>query len=126
MAEVTSTPTFIDTNRQSLKSRSHFANWTGRTRRFTPYTKTPKSRKSVQQASRHGDKEQGIPLKRFVNKTWYVYQVTPLYQFLQDAGSLKRYSRHLSSHLQSEAQKGHGFETGESLGARALFQKYRD
>lgn len=46
MAEGTSTPTFIDTNRQSLKSRSHFANWTGRTRRFTPYTKTPKSRKS--------------------------------------------------------------------------------
>lgn len=53
------------------------------------------------QPSGNGAKEQSVPLKRLVQKTWYVYQVTPMYQFQQDADSLKRYSRHLSSYLQS-------------------------
>lgn len=43
----------------------------------------------------------GVDLHNLVNKTWHVYQVTPLSEFKQDAANLKKYSRHLSAFLQA-------------------------
>lgn len=128
MAGPASTPDLPIAGSHHQHSTGIYTSWNGRKRRYTPYTKTPKSRKLKgkhleKRVSSESQEADDIPLKKFVNKTWYVYQVTPLYRFKQDKASLKRYSRHLSSYLQSEAQKGIGVSGIEDdLGARALFQ----
>ncbi|CAH1780494.1 unnamed protein product [Owenia fusiformis] len=87
------------------------------TRRHTPYAKTPKSRRiagpeksaaldvSLSSAERRDDlAQEEETLSGLVNKTWRVYQMTPLYNFKY--GKLKEYSRSLSKYLQAQIQKG--------------------
>lgn len=97
------------------------------TRRHTPYTKTPKSRKLNNKKGRLertpvlASDAGGVDLHNLVNKTWHVYQVTPLSEFKQDAANLKKYSRHLSAFLQAESQKGIGVDVENEIGDRAVF-----
>ncbi|XP_072169773.1 centromere protein L-like [Diadema setosum] len=82
-------------------------------RLHAPYTKTPGSRKIHGLRSRlsrtPNDSRSSIQsLHRLVNKTWHAHHVTPLSRFSTDATALRRFARHLSSHLQAESQKGVG------------------
>ncbi|XP_030831847.1 centromere protein L [Strongylocentrotus purpuratus] len=86
--------------------------FTGR-RLHTPYLKTPQSRILHGRRSRltrtpssaHPTNQR---FSKLTNKTWHTYYVSPLYAFSNEAASLKRCSRQLSSHLQAESQKGVG------------------
>ncbi|XP_072015052.1 centromere protein L-like [Amphiura filiformis] len=118
----------FDTSQSSTNTstRSHAKPPSWPIRRYTPYSKTPRSRKLNTRMGRiertpvvGGDSE--TDLKKLVNKTWHVYQVTPLADFKQDAASLRKYSKHLSAFLQAESQKGIGVDVENIVGDRAVF-----
>ncbi|XP_022082466.1 centromere protein L-like [Acanthaster planci] len=89
---------------RSHSSSSRRTTWPAR--RHTPYTKTPKSRRLHGKSSRL-ERTPVVPagdshaLKQLTNKTWHVYQVTPLNNFQHSVAALRKYSRHLSATLQA-------------------------
>ncbi|XP_038066526.1 LOW QUALITY PROTEIN: centromere protein L-like [Patiria miniata] len=107
--------------------------WQGKawpTRRHTPYTKTPKSRRLHGKSSKL-ERTPVLPagdthsLKQLTSKTWHVYQVTPLNNFQHSAAALRKYSRHLSAALQAESHKGIGVDLESEIGDRAIFSIYK-
>lgn len=119
------TPTTADTpnvtgslrrfGRKLLGNRASFLD-----RRYTPYTKTPKSARipSSPENNRDFDEEESRDLpaesdstasseiKSLVGKTWRVYRVSPLYDFQYTTASFKTYAKSLSAFLEAETQVG--------------------
>ncbi|XP_048735580.1 centromere protein L-like isoform X2 [Ostrea edulis] len=90
-------------------------------KRFTPYGKTPQSRRIAKAfPSTQGrrkvvrTKSKGLSnsnteseeLKGFTNKTWKVFKLSPLYKFSSSPRDLKRYGQLLSSSVAMANQKG--------------------
>ncbi|XP_033626885.1 centromere protein L-like [Asterias rubens] len=115
-------------NRRSQGSTGRSKSWPAR--RHTPYTKTPKSRRLHGKTSKL-ERTPVLPvgeahsLKNLLNKTWHVYQVTPLNNFQQTTAALRKYSKHLSAALQAESQKGIGVDLESEVGDRAIFNIYK-
>ena len=85
-------------------------------RRYTPYTKTPKSVRllsSSENSDRDFDEEDdpaeydfttSSEIKNLVGKTWRVYRISPLYDFHYTTASFKTYAKSLSAFLEAETQ----------------------
>lgn len=64
---------------------------------------------------------------RLINKTWHAHHVSPLFGYSQEPSSLRRYARHLSSHLQAESQKSIGVLVEENSSSKyAVFTPHPD
>lgn len=81
-------------------------------RKYTPYNKTPKSRrlgvrwKNVSGIRTPVQVTDTPELKDLVNKTWKVYKLSPLYNFSHRTTQLRSYARLLSAHIEAESLKG--------------------
>ncbi|XP_002737410.2 centromere protein L-like [Saccoglossus kowalevskii] len=95
-------------------------------RRHMPYTKTPTSRRLTCKTHRRfprlrNERLQVSRIKELVDKTWKVYKATPFFNFSYKSEGLKRYSRHLSAHLEAESSKNIVDVEGE-LGEHGTFE----
>nr|XP_022345678.1 centromere protein L-like [Crassostrea virginica] len=89
-------------------------------RRFTPYWRTPQSRRVATAVQSSKGRRKAVPtkskngsdssadsadLKGFIDKTWRVYKLSPLYKFSTAPKDLKRYGQLLSSCVEAANQK---------------------
>ncbi|KAL5022088.1 hypothetical protein ScPMuIL_001243 [Solemya velum] len=106
-----------------------FGTFSRSTRRYTPFTKTPKSRRlCISTAVRDIHRtptpsQQTVDFKGLTNKTWKVYRLTPLYRFSAETKDQKWYGRLLSSHIETENQKS--FVLDEDIPEKAIFSWYK-
>lgn len=103
-------------------------------RRFTPYGRTPQSRRITTVLSTTQGKRKTVraksktqsdsvaeseEFKGFTNKTWRVFKLSPLYKFSSSPKDLKRYGQLLSSCVVAASQKGMFVEN--NISGKAMF-----
>ncbi|XP_060080286.1 centromere protein L-like [Ylistrum balloti] len=108
------------------------------TRRYTPYGKTPQSRRiavtaprsriqrtpTSRKSDRVSEKEQQKDFKGLTMKTWRSFKLTPLYGFSSNPRNLKKIANALSAHIEAEKRKGIFMDN--TLMGKAYISIYKD
>ncbi|XP_033754986.1 centromere protein L-like [Pecten maximus] len=108
------------------------------TRRYTPYGKTPQSRRitvkepvsrlqrtpTSRRSGRKGDKDEPKDFKGLTMKTWRSFKLTPLYGFSTNPRDLKKIANILSAHIEAEKRKGIFMDN--TLMGKAYISVYKD
>ncbi|XP_021365858.1 centromere protein L-like [Mizuhopecten yessoensis] len=108
------------------------------TRRYTPYGRTPQSRRitvteprsrlqrtpTSKRSGRRVEKDQQKDFKGLTLKTWRSFKLTPLYGFSTNPRDLKKIANVLSAHIEAEKRKGIFMDN--TLMGKAYISIYKD